>query len=171
MSNLSDEVKNKYSFLAKIIKSDTFEDAISNCSVDDMNQMMILILNNIIQYNIEHHYKESETMINNLNLSMFKFYDQLNNGLDITSNLTNKEKLMDIKNALGHDNVEFVNDEIVLTNDWQPTRPRDKRQSKNSKIICDRKDIIAFLLQNNLYQFSITNQATNSIMNTYSVKK
>ena len=97
---------------------------------------------------------------------MFKFYDELNNGLDITSNLTNKEKLMNIKNALGHDHIEFVNDDIVLINEWQPTRPRDIRPRKKNKIVCSRKDIISFLLQNDLYKFSITNQATNSIINT-----
>ena len=166
MSNLSNETKKKYDFLVTIIEADTFENAISNCSKDDMNQMIILILNNIIQYNIEHHYKEADSMIDSLDLSMFKFYDELNNGLDITSNLTNKEKLMNIKNALGHDHIEFVNDDIVLINEWQPTRPRDIRPRKKNKIVCSRKDIISFLLQNDLYKFSITNQATNSIINT-----
>ena len=166
MSNLSDETKKKYGFLVKIIESDTFENAISNCSKDDMNQMIVLILNNIIQYNIEHHYKEADSMIDSLNLSMFKFYDELNNGLDITSNLTNKEKLMNIKNALGHDHIEFVNDDIVLINDWSPTRPRDTRPQKKNKIVCSKKDMIAFLLQNDLYQFSITNQVKNSIADT-----
>lgn len=166
MSNLSNETKKKYDFLVKIIESNTFENAISNCSKDDMNQMIILILNNIIQYNIEHHYKGADSMIDSLDLSMFKFYDELNNGLDITSNLTNKEKLMNIKNALGHDHIEFVNDDIVLINDWSPTRPRDTRPSRKNKIVCGKKDMIAFLLQKDLYQFSITNQAKNSIATT-----
>lgn len=166
MSNLSDKTKEKYGFLVKIIESDTFENAISNCSKDDMNQMIALILNNIIQYNLEHHYKEADSMIDSLDLSMFKFYDELNNGLDITSNLTNKEKLMNIKNALGHDHIEFINDEIILINEWKPTRPRDTRPQRKNRIVCSRKNTIAFLLQNDLYHFSITNQAKNSLAST-----
>lgn len=165
MNNLSDDTKGNYDFLIKIVKSDSFEDAIIDCSLNDLDQMLVLMLNNIVQYNLEHHFKESIDEIDNLNLSMFSIFDENNNGNDITLNITNKEKLMDIKNAIGHGNIKWEDDKLVLVNSWQPSNSRDTRLPTNRKIICNRKQVIEFLLQKDLYDFAISNQVNNSFNN------
>lgn len=166
INNLSDDTKTKYDFLIKIVESNSFGSVITNCSLKDFNQMLVLMLNNIVQYNIEHHFKESETEIDNLNLSMFNFYDENNDGIDITANLTNKDKLMNIKNAIGHDNIIWSDNQLVLINDWTPSHhSRDIRTPIKRKIVCSREGVIEFLLQHDLYRFSISNQADNLIIN------
>ena len=100
--------------------------------------MIILMLNNIVQYNIEHHFKETESEIDNLDLSAFSIFDENNNGIDITANLTNKDKLMNIKNAIGHDNVTWNGDELIFINDWSPSNhSRDTRAPIKRKIVCN----------------------------------
>ena len=165
MDNLSDETKVKYNFLIKIIESNSFDELLNNCSSNDLSQMLVLMLNNIVQYNIEHHFKEAESEIDNLNLCMFSIFDENNNGIDITSSLPNKEKLMNIKNAIGHDHITWNDNEMVLINDWTPSNARDTRVSIKRRIVCKKEQLIEFLLQNNLYNFSITNQLNNSIIN------
>ena len=166
MDNLSDNTKLKYDFLVKIIEANSYQDVIENSSSKDFQQMIILMLNNIIQYNIEHHFKETESEIDNLDLAGFSIYDENNNGIDITANLTNKDKLMNIKNAIGHDNITWNEDELILINDWTPSNPnRDTRAPIKRKIVCNRQQLIEFLLQSDLYNFAISNQVDNSIMN------
>lgn len=166
MDNLSDGTKIKYDFLVKIIEANSFHDVIVKSSSKDLEQMIILMLNNIVQYNIEHHFKETESEIDNLDLSAFSIFDENNNGIDITANLTNKDKLMNIKNAIGHDNVTWNGDELIFINDWSPSNlSRDTRAPIKRKIICNRQQLIEFLLQSDLYNFAISNQVDNSIIN------
>jgi len=167
MDNLSDDTKLKYDFFIRIIEANSFDDVIANCTLKDLDQMLILMMNNIVQYNIEHHFKETETEIDNLNLSMFSIFDENNNGINITNDLSNKDKLMNIKNAIGHDNVIWSGNDLVLINDWRPSNPRDSRAPIRRKIVCNRERVMEFLLQNNLYSFAISNQADNSIMNKF----
>ena len=167
MDNLSDETKAKYNFLVKIVESNNFDEILNNCSSNDLNQMLILILNNIVQYNLEHHFRKTENEIDKLDLSMFSIFDENNNGIDITSSLSSKDKLMNIKNAIGHDNISWNENEIVLINDWTPSplNTRDRRDPIKRRVVCNKEQLIEFLLQNNLYNFAITNQADNSIIN------
>ena len=48
---------------------------------------------------------------------MFSIFDDNNNGIDITSSLSDKEKMMTIKNTIGHDNVVWRENEFILIND------------------------------------------------------
>lgn len=167
MDNISDETKSKYDFLIRIVESKSFDEVLNICSSNELNQMLILMLNNIVQYNIEHHFRETENEIDNLNLSMFSVFDENNNGIDITSSLSNKEKLMTIKNAIGHDNINWNGNEIILINDWVPSpfNTRDTRDPIKRRIVCNKEQLIEFLLQKNLYNFAISNQVNNSIIN------
>ena len=167
MDNLSNETKAKYDFLVKIVEANSFDEILNNCSSNDLNQMLILMLNNIVQYNLEHHFRETENEIDNLDLSMFSIFDENNNGIDITSSLSSKDKLMNIKNAIGHDNISWNSNEIILTNDWTPSplNTKDRRNPIKRRIVCNKDQLIEFFLQNNLYNFAITNQADNSIIN------
>lgn len=164
-NNLSDETKAKYDFLVRIVEANSFEEVLNNCDNNALNQMFTLMLNNIVQYNIEHHFKETEDEIDNLNLNMFSVFDENNNGIDITSILSNKDKLMNIKNAIGHDNIAWNDNELVLINDWAPSNSRDTRAPIKRRIVCSKDQLIEFLLQNDLYNFAITNQFDNSIIN------
>ena len=166
MDNLSDSVKNKYSFLLKIVEADKFED-VQTKENDSLNQMLVLMLNNLVQYNLEHHFNYTESEINEMDLTMFSVFDENDNNKRIDSNLPNKKILMDIKNAIGHDNVTFNEENILLRNNWTPTLARDHRQPINRRIECDIKDLLIFLLQYDLYRFSITSQLENSVLNRF----
>ena len=72
---------------------------------------------------------------------------------------------MNIKNAIGHDHITWNDNEMVLINDWTPSNARDTRVPIKRRIVCKKEQLIEFLLQNNLYNFSITNQLNNSIIN------
>ena len=165
MNNLSDETKEKYDYLVKIVKANSFEEVLNNYDNNALNQMLALMLNNIVQYNIEHHFKETENEIDNLNLSMFSFFDENNNGIDITSSLSNKDKLMNIKNAIGHNHITWNDNELILKNDWIPSNSGDNRAPIKRRIVCSKDQLIEFLLQNDLYSFATTNQLDNSIIN------
>ena len=162
LSNLSDEIKNKYSYLLRILNSNNYEDALSGCTQDDANQMLSLMLNNVIQYNVEKHFNFSGEMADTLDLSMFKVYDDLDNGREIIG-MSNLEILNTIKNALGHNHVDWDDKEMVLINEWNPETRR--KQPKKIRIVCSIKDLISFLLQINLYTLSTSNRIVNSKMN------
>ena len=165
MNNLSDETKEKYDYLVKIVKANSFEEVLNNYDNNALNQMLALMLNNIVQYNIEHHFKETENETDNLNLSMFSFFDENNNGIDITLSLSNKDKLMNIKNAIGHNHITWNDNELILKNDWIPSSLGDNRAPIKRRIVCSKDQLIEFLLQNDLYSFATTNQHDNSIIN------
>ena len=148
MDSVSDETKRKYPFIINIINNNINE-TIENINKNDIKELIVLMLNNIIQYNTEHHFKLAD-MSNSFNFDMFVYIDKLNDDLDITNQLSNDEKLMNVKNALGHNNVRWDNDEIILENIWNPNRGKGKHVEIKSNF----NDLVMFFMQYNIYDFS-----------------
>lgn len=157
MDNLSDETKNKYSFLIKIVESENIEDVIystDGVTKDAIKETMILMLHNIVQYNTEHHFRDLQ-MEDKIDVSKFSFYNLLMSGIDITSDLPQLKKIMTIKNALGHDNVNWNGDNLELINAWTPARGR----AVNNKAVIYFDDLIYMFMQYNLYTISTISQS------------
>lgn len=156
LDNLSEETRSKYKFLIKIIESENIEDVVyssDGLSKDSIKEMMILMLHNIIQYNTEHHFKDLQ-MEDKIDLSKFNFYNLLMGGVDITSDLPQIKKLMTIKNALGHDNLNWNGDNLELINAWTPSRGR----AVQNKAVISFNDLIFMFMQYNLYTVSTISQ-------------
>ncbi len=156
MDNLSEETKNKYSFLIKIVESENIDDVIysgDGISKDAIKEIMILMLHNIVQYNTEHHFKDLQ-MEDKIDVSKFNFYNLLMGGVDITSELPQIKKLMTIKNALGHDNVNWNGDKLELINAWTPARGRPVQNQATISF----NDLIFMFMQYNLYNVSTISQ-------------
>jgi len=156
MENLSEEIKNKYSFLIKIVESKNIEDVIystDGLTKDSIKEIMILMLHNIVQYNTEHHFKDLQ-MEDKIDVSKFSFYNLLMGEVDITSDLPQLKKIMNVKNALGHDNVNWSGDNLELINDWTPARGR----AVKNKAVISFNDLIFMFIQHNLYNVSTISQ-------------
>lgn len=156
VDNLSEETRSKYKLLIKIVESENIEDVIyssDGLSKDSIKEIMILMLHNIVQYNTEHHFKDLQ-MEDKIDLSKFNFYNLLMGGVDITSDLPQIKKLMTIKNALGHDNVNWNGDSLELINNWVPARGR----AVQNKAVISFNDIIFMFMQYNLYTVSTISQ-------------
>ena len=157
MGNLSEDIKSKYKFLVKLVESENIEDVIfssNGFTVDSLKEIMILMLHNIVQYNTEHHFKDLQ-MEDEIDMSKFTFYDILNGGTDITSDLPPLKKLMNIKNALGHNNVSWNGDNLELINRWNPRRG----DAVENKAVISFHDLISTFVQYNLYAISTTSQS------------
>lgn len=161
-SNLSEDIKKKYSFLLKILETDDFDAAISNSSEDDFNQMLSFMTNSVIQYNLEHHYKDTNNLFELMDLPMFKVYDDLQNGKDVTLEIQKQKILSSIKNAIGHNHVIWDNGKFVFNNLWQ-----SERGSSNKRVECSANDLLFFLLNEGIYNFSITEKNQNAVLNKY----
>ena len=70
-------------------------------------------------------------------------------------------KFMNIKNAIGHGNIRWVGDDLVLENIWNPSDSDIKPIHR--KITCNRNELLSFFLQSDLYLFSLGTQYENNI--------
>ena len=165
LSNLSGEIKQKYPFLIKLANSDNLEDIVyseNGITQEMIKEIMVMMLYNIIQYNTEHHFKYAD-MHETIDVSKFTFTDMENNGQDITQELPQLKKLMNIKNAIGHDNISWNGEILELVNSWISNRGK----SVNIKTKIYYNELLYMLMNQNLYTASITsidlfNQKNNS---------
>ena len=123
--------------------------------------MLILLLNDIVQYNTEHHFK-TESTTDEFDLSAFTFTNELDNGKDISNKINSKQKLMNIKNALGHDNVVWNGDTIELHNIW------NGRRNKHIKATCNLSNLIMTFIGYSIYDFStMSSSSIETYKNTH----
>lgn len=157
-NNFSPDIRIKYMFLINIVNSDDIENVINNekaITKDNIKELLILTLHNTIQYNTEHHF--TDLHIEDLfDLSRFKFFDYLDdNKKEITSVLSNMEKIMNLKNALGHNSIKWKGDILELENKWSSK----KKEPVDVMCCIEFNDLIMFFMQQNLYRFSSISQA------------
>ncbi len=153
LTNLTEDTKEKYSFLVKLIEAEDIEKPLKSANKDALKQMLILLLNDIVQYNTEHHFK-TESTTDEFDLSAFTFTNELDNGKDISNKINSKQKLMNIKNALGHDNVVWNGDTIELHNIW------NGRRNKHIKATCNLSNLIMTFIGYSIYDFSIMSSSS-----------
>lgn len=161
ITNLSEETKDKYKWLFSLLETDNIAEFI-NSNRDNKKeiskQLIVLSLFNIIQYNLQHHFKD-ESMHSKIDLSMFNFNNHLSDDKNITSELSEYDKLLIIKNAIGHGNIHWDSNFLILENRW--IRKRNKNNGKNKDIICSSAylDILDFMCQQSLYHISTISQS------------